>query len=211
MIRVLIADDHAIVREGLKQILARRNDMIVAGEAATREDVLATTRTEKFDVVVLDLTLGDQSGIEVLAHLRSQQPSLPVLILSMHPEEQYAARLLRAGAAGYLNKESAPDRLVEAILKVAFGGRYVSPATAERLAFEVGGGSSAKEPHERLSNREFQIFNLIANGSTITEIAENLHISVKTVGTHRTRILAKMRLRNTAQIIHYAVRHGLVG
>jgi two-component system invasion response regulator UvrY len=211
VIRVLVVDDHAIVREGLKQILASRSDMKVTGEAATRDEVLTMTRAEHFDVVILDITLGQHSGIELLSHLRHEHSALPVLILSMHPEEQYAARLLRAGAAGYLSKESAPDRLVEAILKVAAGGRYVSAAMAERLAFDVSSGSADREPHDRLSDREFQIFQLIANGARPTEIAENLNLSVKTVSTHRTRILTKMGFRSNAQIIHYAVRHGLVG
>jgi two-component system invasion response regulator UvrY len=208
VIRILIADDHAIVREGLKQILAPRKDLAVTGEAATFDEVLAKTRGQSFDVVVLDLVLGDRSGLELLKLLTAEHPKLPVLILSMHSEEQYAARLLKAGAAGYLMKSSAPHELVDAVVRIAAGGRYVSPAMAERLVFDLTESSGA--PHERLSDREFQIFELIASGKSLTEIAGDLNLSVKTVSTHRTRILAKMKLRNNAELIHYAIRHGLL-
>ena len=208
MIRVLLADDHAVVREGLKRILELRGD-ITTDEAANRDEVLAKVRGEKFDVVVLDLTLGRDNGLEVLKHLRSEQPKLPVLILSMQPEEHYAARLLKAGAAGYLSKESAPTELLNAIMKVSSGGRYVSAAIAERLAFEIGSPTTEK-PHERLSDREFQVFQMIAAGKGLTQIADEIGVSVKTVSTHRTRILAKLALKNNAELIHYALKQGLI-
>ncbi|HEX2123015.1 MAG TPA: response regulator transcription factor [Thermoanaerobaculia bacterium] len=209
MIRILIADDHAVVREGLKQIIDRRPDMKVVAEAATRDEILRQVRSTVFDVVVLDLSLGSDSGLEILLHLRSEKPQLPVLMLSMHSEEHYAERLLKAGAAGYLTKGTEPQQLVSAILKVASGGRYVSPEMAERLAHQLTSGSSER-PHERLSDREFQVFERIAAGRGLTEIAAELNLSVKTVSTHRSRILEKMGASNNAQLIRYAVRHGLV-
>ena len=209
MIRVLIVDDHAVVREGLKRILELRGDIAVTGEAGTSDEVLTKIRSETFDVVVLDLTLGRDHGIEVLKHLKSEQPKLPVLILSMQPEEHYAARLLKAGAAGYLSKESAPSELVNAVMKVSSGGRYVSAAIAERLAFEIGTPTSER-PHERLSDREFQIFQMIAIGKGLTQIADELGVSVKTVSTHRTRILAKLAIKNNAELVHYALKQGLI-
>ncbi|HEX9161226.1 MAG TPA: response regulator transcription factor [Thermoanaerobaculia bacterium] len=209
MIRVLIADDHAIVREGLKRVLETQRDIVVSGEAANRDEVLTKVRNEPFDVVVLDLALGRDNGLEVLKHLHSELPKLPVLILSMQPEEHYAARLLKAGAAGYLSKESAPDQLVGAIMKVSSGGRYVSPAMAERLAFEIGSETSDR-PHERLSDREFQVFQMIAAGKGLTEIGHELNVSVKTVSTHRARILAKLAVKNNAELVHYALKQGLI-
>jgi two-component system invasion response regulator UvrY len=209
MIRVLIVDDHAVVREGLKRILELRGDIAVIGEAGTSDEVLSKIRSETFDIVVLDLALGRDHGIEVLKHIRSEQPKLPVLILSMQPEEHYAARLLKAGAAGYLSKESAPSELVNAVMKVSSGGRYVSAAIAERLAFEIGTPTSDK-PHERLSDREFQIFQMIAIGKGLTQIADELGVSVKTVSTHRTRILAKLAIKNNAELVHYALKQGLI-
>jgi DNA-binding NarL/FixJ family response regulator len=209
MIRVLIVDDHAVVREGLKRILELRDDIAVTGEAGTSDEVLSQIRSETFDIVVLDLALGRDHGIEVLKHIRSEQPKLPVLILSMQPEEHYAARLLKAGAAGYLSKESAPSELVNAVMKVSSGGRYVSAVIAERLAFEIGMPTSEK-PHERLSDREFQIFQMIAIGKGLTQIADELGVSVKTVSTHRTRILAKLAIKNNAELVHYALKQGLI-
>ena len=209
MIRVLIVDDHAVVREGLKRILELRGDIAVTGEAGTSDETLSKIRSNTFDIVVLDLALGRDHGIEVLKHIRSEQPKLPVLILSMQPEEHYAARMLKAGAAGYLSKESAPAELVNAVIKVSSGGRYVSPAIAERMAFEIGTPTSDK-PHERLSDREFQIFQMIATGKGLTEIANELGVSVKTVSTHRTRILAKLGIKNNAELVHYALKQGLI-
>jgi two-component system invasion response regulator UvrY len=209
MIRVLIVDDHAVVREGLKRILELRGDIVVAGEAGSRDEVLTKVRSESFDIVVLDLALGRDNGLEVLKHIKSEQPKLPVLILSMQPEEHYAARLLKAGAAGYLSKESAPGELVNAVIKVSSGGRYVSPAIAERLAFEIG-SPTTETPHERLSDREFQVFQMIAAGKGLTQIAGEIGVSVKTVSTHRTRILAKLGIKNNAELIHYALKQGLI-
>ena len=209
MIRVLIVDDHAVVREGLKRILELRGDISVTGEAGSQDEVLSKIRSGTFDIVVLDLALGKDHGIGVLKHIRSEQPKLPVLILSMQPEEHYASRLLKAGAAGYLSKESAPAELVNAVLKVSSGGRYVSPAIAERLAFDIG-TPTTDTPHERLSDREFQILSLIAAGKPPRDIAAELNVSVKTVGTHRARILAKMGLKNNAEIVQYAIEHGLL-
>ena len=209
MIRVLIVDDHAVVREGLKRILEMRGDIAVTGEAANRDETLSKVRADTFDAVVLDLALGRDNGLEVLKHIKSEQPKLPVLILSMQPEEHYAARLLKAGAAGYLSKESAPGELVNAVLKVSSGGRYVSAAIAERLAFEIG-SPATDTPHERLSDREFQVFQMIAAGKGLTQIADELGVSVKTVSTHRARILTKMGIKNNAELIHYALKEGLI-
>ena len=209
MIKVLIVDDHAVVREGLKRILEIRGDIAVTGEAGNRDDTLTKVRGDAFDVVVLDLALGRDNGLEVLKHIKSEQPKLPVLILSMQPEEQYASRLLKAGAAGYLSKESAPSELVNAVIKVSNGGRYVSPAIAERLAFEIG-SPTTDTPHERLSDREFQVFQMIASGKGLTQIADELGVSVKTVSTHRARILAKLGIKNNAELIHYALKQGLI-
>jgi DNA-binding NarL/FixJ family response regulator len=209
MIKVLVADDHAVVRRGLRQILAETSDILVGGEAESTSEVLALLRHGRFDAVVLDLHLKGQSGLELLADLRREFPSLPVLILTMYPEEQYAIRAVRAGAAGFLTKESAPDKLIEAVRKVAAGGRYVSAALAEKLAAFVAKGAGGA-PHEVLSNREFQILRLIASGRTVSEIAMQLSLSVKTVSTHRARILAKMNMRTSAELTHYAVKNGLV-
>jgi len=209
MIKVLIVDDHAVVREGLKRILEIRGDIAVAGEAANRDETLSKVRAEAFDVVVLDLALGRDNGLEVLKHIKSEQPKLPVLILSMQPEEHYASRLLKAGAAGYLSKESAPGELVNAVIKVSNGGRYVSAAIAERLAFEIG-SPTTETPHERLSDREFQVFQMIASGKGLTQIADELGVSVKTVSTHRARILTKLGIKNNAELIHYALKQGLI-
>ena len=193
----------------MKRILELRRDIAVTGEAGTSDEVLSKIRSETFDIVVLDLVLGRDHGIEVLKHIKSERPKLPVLILSMQPEEHYAARLLKAGAAGYLSKESAPSELVNAVMKVSSGGRYVSAAIAERLAFEIGTPTSEK-PHERLSDREFQIFQMIAIGKGLTQIADELGVSVKTVSTHRTRILAKLAIKNNAELVHYALKQGLI-
>jgi DNA-binding NarL/FixJ family response regulator len=209
MIRVLIVDDHAVVREGLKRILELRGDISVTAEAGSSDETLSKIRSDTFDMVVLDLALGRDHGIEVLKHIKAEQPKLPVLILSMQPEEHYASRLLKAGAAGYLSKESAPQELVNAVLKVSSGGRYVSAVIAERLAFDIGMPTSER-PHERLSDREFQVFQMIATGKGLTQIAGELGVSVKTVSTHRTRILGKLGIKNNAELIHYALKQGLI-
>jgi two-component system, NarL family, invasion response regulator UvrY len=209
MIRVLIADDHPIVRQGLKQILEDTREMLVAGEATNGQDVLAKVRAEPWDVVVLDISMPDYSGLDILKQLRSERPSLPVLVLSMFPEDQYAMRVLKAGGSGYLTKDSAPDELVKAIRKVVNGGRYVSSFLAERLAFEVG-ADPTKLPHETLSDREFQVLRLIAAGKSVTEIAAELFLSVKTVSTYRARVLEKMHLRTNVELIQYAMQNRLM-
>jgi two-component system invasion response regulator UvrY len=209
MIKALIADDHAVVRQGLRQILQETSDMQVTGEAATGPEALDRARGDSYDVVVLDITMPGRSGFEVLKELRVDRPELPVLVLSMHAEEQFAVRLLKAGAAGYLNKESAPEELVKAIRKVVAGGRYVSPTLAEKLAFEIDAGSD-KLAHETLSDREFQVMRMMASGKTVKEIAAELSLSVKTISTYRARILAKMNLHTNAELIHYAITNQLV-
>jgi two-component system invasion response regulator UvrY len=209
MIRALIADDHAVVRQGLKQILGDTPEMVVAGEATTGQEVLDKVRAETWDVVVLDISMPDRSGLDVLKQLRSERPKLPVLVLSMHSEDQYAVRVLKAGASGYLTKDSAPDELVKAIRKVVSGRRYVSSLLAEKLAFEIGTDSS-RLPHETLSDREFQVLRLIAAGKSVTEIAAELYLSVKTVSTYRARMLEKMNLGTTAELIHYAMQNHLI-
>jgi len=209
MIRALIADDHAVVRKGLRLILQETSDMQVAGEAASGLEALDSARQGGYDVVVLDITMPGRSGFEVLKDLRVEHPELPVLVLSMHAEEQFAVRLLKSGAAGYLNKESAPEELVKAIRKVVAGGRYVSPTLAEKLAFEIDAGSD-KLVHETLSDREFQVMRMMATGKTVKEIAAELSLSVKTISTYRARILTKMNLHTNAELIHYAITNQLV-
>src|SRR5712692_2893716 len=209
MIRTLIADDHEVIRRGLRQILQDTSDMQVTGEAASGPEALDRVRDDSYDVVVLDITMPGRSGFDVLKELRVERPGLPVLVLSMHPEEQFAVRLLKAGAAGYLNKESAPEELVKAIRKVVAGGRYVSPTLAEKLAFEID-ACSDRLAHETLSDREFQVMRMMASGKTVKEIAAELALSVKTISTYRARILVKMNLRTNAELIHYAIQNQLV-
>jgi two-component system invasion response regulator UvrY len=209
MIKALIADDHAVVRQGLRQILLETSDMVVTGEASNGPEALERARSGGYDVVVLDITMPGRSGFEVLKELRLEDPALPVLVLSMHSEEQFAVRLLKAGASGYLNKESAPEELVKAIRKVVSGGRYVSPRLAEKLAFEIDSGSD-KLLHETLSDREFQVMRMMASGQTVKEIAAELALSVKTISTYRARILDKMNLHTNAELIHYAIQNQLI-
>ena len=209
MIRVLVADDHAVVRRGVVQILSEAPDIIAAGEAGTGQEVMQAMSNRHYDVVLLDIVMPEGSGLEVLKQLRRLKPELSVLLLSMYPEKQYAVRALKAGAAGYLTKESAPEELVAAIRKVAQGGKYVSRSLAEKLAVELG-GDAEKEPHEALSDREFQVMCMMAIGQTVTEIAADLSLSTKTVSTYRTRILEKLKLQNTAEIVRYALRKELV-
>jgi two-component system invasion response regulator UvrY len=209
MISILIADDHTVVRRGVLQILAEAPDMVAAGEASTGGEVLQAVRQNDFDVVLLDIALPDISGLEILKQLRSLKPDLQILILSMYPERQYAIRALKAGAAGYLTKESAPAELIAAIRQVSQGRKYVTQSLAEKLAAELG-GETQQEPHETLSDREYQVMCLLAAGKSITEIATELSLSIKTVSTYRTRILDKLNLENTAQIIRYALKRGLV-
>jgi two-component system invasion response regulator UvrY len=209
MIRVLIADDHPIVRQGLRQILSEIPDMVVAGEAVNGQEALDQVRAGGWDVLVLDITMPDRSGLDILRELRYQQPDLPVLVLSIHAEEQFAVRLLKAGASGYLTKENAPDELVKAIRKVVDGGKYISQSLAESLAFSLDVASD-RPRHETLSDREFQVMQLMATGKTLTEIAEELSLSAKTVSTYRSRLLEKMNLKTNADIVRYAIENGLV-
>jgi DNA-binding NarL/FixJ family response regulator len=209
MIRILVADDHAIVREGLKQILAKHDDINVAGEAANGNDVLKMVREQEWDVLVTDMSMPGRSGIELIKLVKEARPKLPVLVLSMYGEDQYAVRAIRAGASGYLNKESASDQLVTAIRKVAAGGVHVSAAVAEAMFHNLR-GDSASTPHEQLSDREFQVLRLIAAGKSTTEIADELVLSPKTVSTHKARILEKMQMSNQAELIRYAIEHKLV-
>ena len=206
MIKVLIADDHAIVRRGLRQILAETKDILLAGEAATASEVMNLVRGERWDVVVLDISLQGTNGIELMGDIRRERPGIPVLILTVYSEEQYAVRAIKAGAAGFLTKESAPDKLLEAVRKVAGGGRYVSAELAETLASVLAGGGGGR-PHELLSNREFEVLKMIGSGKTVSKIAQELSLSVKTVSTHRTRILKKMSMKTNAELMHYALRH----
>jgi two-component system invasion response regulator UvrY len=208
-LKVLIADDHAIVRRGLREILEDTPDIVVGGEASNGREVLEKLGGESWDVLVLDITMPGRSGLDILKDIKQIKPGLPVLILSMHAEEQFATRVIKSGAAGYMNKESAPDELVKAIRKVYSGGKYVSPAQAERMVEELT-GDSGKQPHELLSDREYEILCLIASGKTPTQIAKQLSLSVKTVSTYRARILEKMRLTTSAELTHYAIKNNLV-
>jgi len=208
-IRVMIADDHAIVRQGLRQILSDTEDMEVAGEACNGVEALQLSRQGEWDVVLMDVSMPDRNGIDALKLIRKEQPRLPVLILSMYPEEQYAIRALKAGAAGYLTKQSAPDQLVTAIRQVASGKKYVSASLAMELADAITDDTD-RPLHERLSDREYQTLCMIASGKTLTQIAEELNLSVKTVSVYRARLLEKMRLRNNAELTHYGLKFGLV-
>jgi len=204
MIRILIADDHATVRQGLAQILEKNDDMKIVASCANGDDTLNWLRKNNCDVALIDIGMPGMNGIDLLKHLRKEEPKLPVLILSAYPEDQYAVRLIKAGAAGYLNKECAPKAVVDAVRCVREGKRYISPAVAEMLAKEVSmlGG---KLPHETLSNREYQIFMLLASGKAVAEIAVILRLSAKTISTYRSRILEKMHLKNNAELMLYVV------
>lgn len=205
--KILVADDHAVVRRGLQQIVAMRPAWRIAAEVAEADDILPALRRERFDVVILDVTLQGRSGIDVLGHIRDEFPSLPVLILSMHAEEQYALRCLHAGASGYIQKDRSPEDLITAIERVTSGRTYLSDSARAQLAAEA---LSKDQPLAHLSAREFEVFGLIARGKGVTEIAADLRISVKTVSTYRSRILQKTGFRSNADIIVYAVRAALV-
>lgn len=207
--KVLIADDHAVVREGVKHILNENFRDVIVGEAATGQDVLELVRERTWDVVILDLTMPDRSGLDILADLKAAYPGLPILVLSMHSEEQYAIRVLKTGASGYLIKLSASDELIHAIHKVVAGGKYVSAELAEKLAFYLDRGTQGPL-HETLSDREFQVLVLIAAGKTVSQIARELSRSVNTISTHRTRILEKLGLKTTTDLIRYAIEHKLI-
>ena len=209
MLKILIADDHAIVRQGLKQIVTETRDMIVAGEASNGQELLDKIKENDYDVVVLDITMPGRNGMDVLRQLRSERPGLSVLMLIIHPEEQYALRALRAGASGYLTKESAPDELVVAIRKVSRGGKYISSSLAEKLAFELEIGRE-QAPHETLSDREYRVMCMIASGKTVMAIAQELMLSEKTISTYRSRILEKMSMKNNAELTYYAIKNQLV-
>jgi DNA-binding NarL/FixJ family response regulator len=209
MIKVLVADDHAVVRKGLRQILAETSDILVGGEASSLPEVRQRVHESRWDVVVLDISMPGGSGIELVSELRKLGPTPRFLVLTMHPEDQYAVRAIRAGAAGFLTKESAPEKLIEAVRKIAAGGRYVSADLAEVLASVVAGESTGA-PHERLSDREFEVLKLLASGKTVSQVATDLGLSVKTVSTHRTRMLKKMDMTTNAELTHYAVKNRIV-
>jgi two-component system, NarL family, invasion response regulator UvrY len=208
-IKILIADDHPIVRAGIKQILAETSDMVAADEAGSGQEVLNLIQRKDYDVILLDISMPGRSGLEVLKDLKKEKPKTPVLILSIYPEEQYAIRALRAGASGYLTKSSAPNELVSAIRKISSGGRYITEALAEKLASYFA--MDLKKPlHETLSDREYQVMLMIAAGKTVTEIAGELCLSVKTISTYRTHILEKMYLKNNSEIARYALQNDLL-
>jgi DNA-binding NarL/FixJ family response regulator len=209
MIRVLIADDHAIVREGLKQIVLADGEITVTGEASSGDEALTLVRDEEFDVLILDLSLPDRHGLDVLSHVRATKPDIPVLILSVEREEEFAMRCLHAGASGYLEKGSAPAQLVQAIKRLGQGRKYVSTELAERLALELD-HPGERRPHDLLSTREFEIFLSIASGKPVSRIAGELGLSVKTVNNHRAHILEKLGMRSTAELIRYAIRNQLI-
>jgi DNA-binding NarL/FixJ family response regulator len=207
--RILIADDHPLVRQGLRQVLEAQDGLRVVGEAKDGDEAVALAGRLEWDVAVVDYNMPGKSGVELVKELRRRHPARPVLVLSMYPEDRYALRLLKAGAAGYLNKESAPAELVGALQKVAAGGRYVSVALGEKLALAMAG--DGEEPaYEKLSDREYQIMWLLASGKTVGDIARQLFLSANTVSTYRARILKKLEVRNNAELMRYAIRHQLV-
>jgi two-component system, NarL family, invasion response regulator UvrY len=209
MIRILVADDHAVVRQGVKQILSEVSDMSIKDEAQNGSETLEKVLQHYYDVVLLDISMPGRSGLEILEDIKNHRPKLAVLILSMHPEEQYAIRALRAGASGYLTKASAPQELIGAIRKVAGGGKYVTSSLAEQLADELE-GDAEKNPHERLSNREHQVMLMLAAGKSVSDIADELCLSVKTISTYRTRVMSKMGMKKNAELTLYAVHNKLI-
>ena len=208
MIKVLLADDHAIVRGGLKEILVRQLESVECGEAENAEQVLTQVRKHPWDLLILDITMPGRSGLDILADLKMLRPDLPVLILSMLPEDQFGKQALKAGAWGYLKKESAPEELIQAVRRILAGGRYVSPTLAEKLARDLQ-GNAERRPHEALSPREFDVLVMIGAGKAVGQIAGELHLSGTTVSTYRARILEKMKMTTTAELIRYAVRNHL--
>jgi DNA-binding NarL/FixJ family response regulator len=209
MIRTYIADDHTIVRRGLRQIVAETSDIVIAGEASTGKEALQEIMKDNYDVVLLDITMPDINGLDILKELKRKRPDIRILILSMHPEEQFAIRALKAGASGYLTKDSAASELVGAIYKVSRGGRYISATLGEKLASQLT-DDTGKEPHETLTDREYQIMQLIARGKSIQEIASELFLSTSTVYTYRTRILRKLQVKSNAALIRYATDNNLL-
>lgn len=208
MIRIVLADDHAIVREGLKRIVGEAQGFQVVGEAADGTEVMRTVRELEFDVLVLDLSMPGRSGMELIKLVKSEKPKLKVLVLSMHQEMQYAVRAIKSGASGYLTKETAPAQLEQAIRKIAGGGAYISAEVAEQLALGAMPGSETL-PHETLSDREFQVFRALVAGDAVSDIAAALNLSVKTVSTHKANLMQKLGLANQTELVRYALKHGL--
>jgi len=209
MIRILIADDHAIVRQGLRQIVSDQPDMVVAGEADSLTQTMEAVQSDSWDVLVLDLTMPDGNGLDLLRELRFTKPDIRVLVLSMHSEDQFALPVLQAGASGYLTKETVPEELVRALRRIHRGGKYVSQSLAEKLVGAVGGDDN-REEHEKLSAREFQVFFMLATGRTLKEIARELGLSVKTISTYRSRTLEKLGLQTNAEIVRYAIHQRII-
>ena len=207
--RILIVDDHAVVRQGIKQIITDMDDPVEVGEAGNGSDAIRMLRDGEWDMVLLDINLPGKNGIEVLKQIKGEWKKLPVLMLSMYSEDQYAMRAIRSGAAGYMTKETAPDELLNAIGKVTRGGRYISAEVAEKLVFDQDEGGE-ELPHHELSDREYEVLRMIASGNTVSEIAELLTLSVKTISTYRSRILDKMKMKHNAELTHYAIKHELV-
>lgn len=207
-VRIVLADDHAIVREGLKRIVSDVQDFMVAGEAADGTDVMRIVRSLEFDVLLLDLSMPGRSGMELIKLVKSEKPRLRILVLSMHQETQYAVRAIKSGASGYLTKESAPNQLEQAIRKIAAGGAYISAEVAEQLALGAMPGSEAP-PHTTLSDREFEVFRLLVAGDAVSDIAAKLNLSVKTVSTHKSNLMQKLGLGNQTELVRYALKHGL--
>jgi two-component system, NarL family, invasion response regulator UvrY len=209
MSRILIADDHAIVRRGLKQILVEEFDKAHFGEAQDGDEVMSLVEKQPWDIIILDITMPGRNGLDVLKEIKQNYKRLPILVLSMHPENQFAVRMLKAGAAGYMTKESAPEELVKAVRKLLAGGRYITASLVEKLVFSFG-ADAERPPHESLSDREYEVLCLIAGGKSVSQVAEELSLSVKTISTYRARILEKMQMKNNAELTHYAIQNQLV-
>jgi len=209
MINILIADDHAVVREGVKRILSEMPDITVAGEAGNGQEALEKIAKKAYDLILLDIAMPGKDGLEILKEIKALKPKLPVLVLSMFPEEQYALRALKSGASGYLTKESIPDELIKAVRKITQGGKYISSSFSEKFILSMD-SDMERPPHENLSDREYQVMRMIASGRTLKEIAEALFLSVKTVSTYRARILEKMGMKNNAELTHYAIKNNIV-
>ncbi|MFI5211556.1 MAG: response regulator [Ignavibacteria bacterium] len=209
MIKVLIADDHAVVRRGIKQILSEESEIQVLGEASNSEEMFSLLYNDEWDLLILDITMPGKSGLDSLIEIKQRKPGLKVLVLSMHPEEEIAIRALKTGASGYLNKDSVPGELLRAVHKVSEGGKYISTTLAESIYMSIEKDHD-RSPHEDLSDREFQVLCLISSGQTLTQIAEELSLSVKTISTYRTRIMEKMNLKTNVELTHYAIKHKLV-
>jgi len=208
--RILIADDHAIVRKGIRQLLLEEYPSATIEEVGDSENLISKTNTENWDVVICDLDMPGRSGLDAMQQIKAMHPKLPVLIMSIYPEEQYARRLLKAGAAGYLSKDAATEDLTKAVRQVMQGRKYISPAVAQMIVDDIGQDRADSPSHESLSNREFEIFKLIASGKSVSEIADKLSLSSATISTHRARILAKMNLRTNADLTRYALENKLI-